>query len=164
MLAELVMMRLFDDFQEVVKGVAVRLACGATYADGTPPVLLIPSARSTTQALSNFENVARTKPKSAQWSKYAFIKETVENVIHPADPFLKSCSAGSAQIADMQVIRNRIAHTGIKNYPKLVRRHYGATMNHITPGVLLLSPRNSPPLLERYIATSRVLAKSLSRS
>lgn len=165
LLAELVMMRLFDDFQEALEGVAVRLACGADYADGSPPTLLAPPARSTRHAMTNFETLGRGGSHNpARWSKYSFISDTVRFVIHPGDPFLGTCRASAQAISEMQAIRNRIAHSRTRSYPDVVRRYYGASFNQVTPGVLLLSNRNSPPLLERYLVSCRILAKDFSRA
>jgi hypothetical protein len=163
LLAELVMMRLFDDFQEVLKGVAVRLACGAAYIDGSSPTLMVQPARSTREALVNFQTLGRGgKQKYDQWSKFSYVNETVKFVFHANDPFLSTCRVNSQVLSEMQVVRNRIAHSAVKTYPDVVRRYYGASFNHVTPGILLLSSRNSPPLLERYITSCRVLAKGVS--
>lgn len=165
LLAELVLMRLFDDFQEAVEGVALRLACGAAYADGTSPTLIAPPARSTLQARGNFENFGRGgKRIFVKWSKYTFINDSVKFVIDTNDPFVAACRANSSVISEMQAIRNRIAHSSTQSYPAIVRRYYGASFNHVTPGVLLLSAKNSPPLLERYIVSCRILAKGFSCS
>ena len=55
LLAELVMLRLFDEFQEAIEGVALRLACGTPYVDGTAPVLLTAPATSTSGARQMYE-------------------------------------------------------------------------------------------------------------
>lgn len=166
LVAELIMMRLFDDFQDLVAGIAVRLACGAPYGDGAQPSLLTSPAKSTAGALNLFENHGRVKTKRAQWSRVQYIGDTIENVIAKDDHFLVACQAHSQTIAEMQAIRNRIAHGNYgarRRYASVVRRYYGASLNHVSPGMLLLSPRFSPPLIERYVTSSRVIAKSVSR-
>lgn len=166
LVAELVMMRLFDDFQDLIAGVAVRLACGAPYGDGVQPTLLTASARSTAGALNMFENYGRQRATHAKWSRVQFIGDTTKNVIDTNDHFLVACQAHSQIIAEMQAIRNRIAHGNYaarRRYASVVRRYYGATLNHVSPGMLLLSPRFNPPLIERYVTSSRVIARSVSK-
>lgn len=156
------MMRVFDEFQETLAAVAFRLACGCAYVDGTPPVLLTTPAKSTTSARLLFENHSRTKFRAVKWSKVSYINETVRYVLHPADPFALACNQHAVIISEMQAIRNRIAHknaTSRTGFNKVVRRRYGAKVNAITPGVLLLSPRFSPPLLQEYVRTCRVVVR-----
>jgi hypothetical protein len=167
LLAELVMLRLFDEFQEALSGVAMRLACGTPYADGTTPTLLATAARSTTSARDLYENFGRSKPGRVRWSKVAFINETTRYVLAPSDPFTTVCNANSRVIADMQAVRNRIAHSNRSSraaFARVVRRQYGATLNQVTPGMLLLSPRFQPLVLEQYLATCRTIVKGCAKA
>ncbi len=167
LLAELVMMRLFDDFQEAISGVALRLACGAPYGDGSAPQLLTAAARSTSSARSLYETHGRTGQKRTKWSKVAFINETTKFVLDGAEPFRAACQANSVPISEMQAVRNRIAHNNQNSrtaFRTVVVRHYGASVNSVSPGVLLLSPRFAPTMLERYIASCRIIVRDCSRS
>jgi hypothetical protein len=163
LLAELIMMRLFDEFQEAISGVALRLACGTPYANGTLPTLLTTPAKSTAGARSLFERYGRTRPTYPRWSRTMYINETTKHVLDTADPFTIACTANSLVISEMQAIRNRIAHkngSARAAFATVVQRHYGAKLNNISPGLMLLSPRFSPMLLERYVASCRVIAKA----
>jgi len=167
LLAELVMMRLFDDFQEAISGVALRLACGAPYGDGSEPKLLTGPARSTTSARVLLETHGRTKSKPLKWSKVKFINDTTKFVFDSKEPFRTACQAGSIPISEMQAVRNRIAHnskSSRKDFGSVVVRHYGASVNSVTPGVLLLSPRFAPRTLDRYIAICRIIVRDCSKS
>jgi hypothetical protein len=167
LVAELIMIRLFDEFQEAIAGVALRLACGTRYADGTAPALLTTPARSTAGAFQLFENFGRPKPRSPKWSRAGFISETTRYVLDRTDTFCAVCNAHGGVIAEMQAVRNRIAHANANSraaYALVVMRHYGAPLNHVSPGVLLRSPRFSPPLLERYVAACRVIARDCARA
>lgn len=167
LLAELVMMRLFDEFQEAIAGVAMRLACGTTYGDGTVPTLLTNPAKSTDGARYLFENHGRQKRQGVRWSKTSFINETTKYVIDAQDPFVAACSANALAISEMQAIRNRIAHSNAnsrKAFAIVVKRYYGASLNHISPGLLLLSQKQSPRLLDRYLTGSRVIVKACART
>lgn len=164
LLAELVMMRLFDDLQELIQGVAVRLACGAPYLDGVAPVLRVAPFRSTTQALHAFENLNRNSRKFAKWSKPAFVGDSIKHVLGPNEYLYGACVAASAQLEEMRVVRNKIAHAAVSDFRDVVRRYYGAHLNNVTPGHLLLSPRRSPNLLTTYIQTCEVIARSICRA
>lgn len=167
LLAELVMLRLFDEFQEAMSGIAARLACGTPYADGTIPRLLTGPARSTDGAWLLFSDYGRAKPHRLRWSRVNFINEATKYVLDGRDYYLRTCSVHSLVVSEMQAVRNRIAHKNAKSraaFSTVVIRHYGADLNSVSPGLLLLSPRFSPSLLERYIASCRIIAKDCSRS
>jgi hypothetical protein len=167
LLAELVLMRLFDDLQEALSGIALRLACGATYADGVAPRLLTNAATSVAGARALFENHGRPKPQAPKWSKTQYINDTTKNVLDLADHFGVALGANSLVISEMQAVRNRIAHnngSARKSYGIVIRRHYGASLNHVTPGLFLMSPRFTPLKLESYVTACKVIAKTCSRS
>lgn len=166
LLVELVMLRLFDEFQEAISGVAFRLACGAPYGDGTMPNLLINPAKSAAGAKDLFENHGRSRMSHVKWSKAKFINETTKYVIDPSDPFSSICSVNGSVIADMQIVRNRIAHSSSSSrarFGDVVQRHYGARLNLISPGSLLLSPRFQPLLVEQYIVACRTIVRECAR-
>jgi hypothetical protein len=167
LVAELVMMRLFDEFQDALSGIAQRLACGTPYADGTPPSLLTAAAKSTAGARLLFEQYGRAKPRPAKWSRTKFINETTKHVLNATEPFTLACIANALVISEMQAVRNRIAHKNASSraaFAPVVQRHYGAKLNNVTPGLLLLSPRFSPTLLERYVIACRVIATGCARA
>lgn len=167
LVAELVMMRLFDEMMEAISGIALRLACGSPYVDGTTPILQLSPAVNTTKALDLFENYNRMKRQAAKWSKATFINDTTRHVLDTTDHFTRSCSNHGAVIQEMQRVRNRIAHGGTTaraNFSTVVLRHYGARLNHVTPGMLLLSGRFTPSMLSRYIASARTIAKDCARA
>lgn len=167
LLAELVMMRLFDEFQEAIAGIALRLACGTAYADGSTPRLLTNAATSTVGAKHLFENHGRTKSKSAKWSKTTFINDTTKYVFGTTESFRVVCDQHSLIISEMQAVRNRIAHKNAgsrANFSTVVRRHYGADLNNITPGLFLLSSRFTPTKLEQYVSACRVISRSCSKA
>lgn len=166
LLAELVMMRLFDDFQVAIAGVALRLASGAPYADGTGSQLLTQPAGSIASARVLFENYGRSRQAHMKWSRVKFINETTKHVIDPQSHFIQSCLSNSLEISEMQSIRNRIAHSNKSSrgaFSSVVRRYYGANLNHVSPGLLLLSPRQSPQLLSRYVTACQVIVKGCAR-
>jgi hypothetical protein len=168
-LAELLLIRLFDDLQEALAGMAYRLACGAPYVDNTRPTLLTAPARSTLGARVMFETHNRAGKKYyVKWSKTTYIKDTVRHVIDPADSFVLACDAHALTISEMQVVRNRIAHrnaTTRARFNTVLQRYYGGTPSNVTPGLLLIAPRTAPATpLSRYLAATRVLVKDCARA
>ena len=83
---ELVMMRLFDEFQDALAGIALRLACGAPYADGSAPLLLTSAARSTGGRERSYEQHGRPTAKFMKWSKVTYINETTRYVLDTNNP------------------------------------------------------------------------------
>ena len=167
LLAELVMMRLFDEFQEALAGIALRLACGAVYADGSAPQLLTAAARSAAGAKALYEQHGRRTTNEMKWSKVTYINETTRHVLDANNAFLVACSANALVISEMQAVRNRIAHRNAsskKTFARVVVRYYGANLNNVSPGLFLLSSRFRPTMLDRYIASCRVIVKTCTRS
>lgn len=166
-LAELVLIRLFDDLQESFAGMAYRLACGTPYLDGSYPALLVPPARSTASARALFEEVGRAKPNYVKWSRMRFIRETTKYVLPSSEPFISACDSHALTLSEMQAVRNRIAHknAGTRNkFDPVVRRYYGAAPSNVSPGLLLLTPRSSPTPLEFYLTATRIIAKDCCRA
>lgn len=167
LVAELVMLRLFDEFQEAIEGVALRLACGAPYVDGTPPMLLTGPAKSTSGARHLYEHHGRPNRAPAKWSKVTFINSTIKYVLDSSNPFTTVCNDNSLVISEMQAVRNRIAHANTNSraaFAVVVQRRYGAKLNQVSPGTLLLSPRFSPTLLEAYLGACRTITRGCARA
>lgn len=165
-LAELIMLRLFDGLVEGIAGVAYRLACNASYADGLMPGLLAPPARSFAAAKDLYETHGRTKRQATRWTKATFINETTRHVLDPQDNFGRACNSHALLLAEMTAVRNRIAHknaTSKRAFDRVVRRHYGGNPRSITPGLILLTPRLKPSLLDRYLAAAPIILRDCTR-
>ena len=165
LVAEVVMVRVFDLFQNHLKRIVCKVACGGIYLDGSPP-LLLHQYRSMTGAESAMKTVGRGgKPRyNLRWSKVTEIKENARFVIDPIDYLLVTLDRHSHDIDEMRRVRNRIAHNNEQSrraYSDVVRRKYGARVTGVTPGTLLLSQRWSPSLLETYLRSTRALVRTL---
>jgi hypothetical protein len=167
LVAEIVMLRLFYLFQESVASIATKLVCGAHYIDGSVAVILAP-ARSATAAQSNMSLFGRSKPRyNLTWSKVSDIKENVKYVVAPAENFVTVLDHHGTFVDEMRRVRNRIAHNNLQarqNYRVIVQRYYGAFLNSVTPGTLLLSARRSPPLLNQYLTKTKILLKAIAKA
>lgn len=162
LVAEIVLLRLFSLFENAISSISLKLTCGANYADGTPPLLTI-RARSAVSARNLLQQHGRVRTRhELKWTKASEIKENLRHVIDPNDNIIIVVDRNGSLIDELRRVRNRIAHNNEqsrRNYREIVRRHYGAVLNHITPGVLLLTPRISPSLLEQYIIKQRIVMK-----
>lgn len=94
------------------------------------------------------------------------IKENIKYIIDQSDNIFSIIDNISSRITEIRYVRNRIAHNNFKsrnNYKTVVSRHYGASLNNITPGILLLTKRKNPNLLSQYIATTRIFMTELTK-
>lgn len=168
LLAELVIMRLFDEFQEFLRGTALRLACGAPYVDGLSPTLLIAPCTSTTAAETTMLTLNRQTPwRYLQFSNSAYVRKSTKHVLGAGDPFLQVLGNNSAIFEEMRRVRNRIAHNSFNtrtNFSLVVQGYYGAKLNGISPGLLLLSPRLNPRPIDLYLGSCRAIAKGCVRA
>lgn len=164
--AEVVHLRLYTLFENLVSTVPAKLATGAMFLDGSAPQIVL-RARSAQGASKLFHTHGRAKPKyQLRWSKAKDIKDNVRYVIASTDNYVLVIDRYGSLIDEMRRVRNRIAHNNSQsrsNYRTVVKRYYGAYLNHINPGTLLLSQRRSPCLLEQYIRKSQILATALVR-
>lgn len=166
-LAELILIRLWDDFQEAISGIAYRLACGTPYGDGTVPTLLTAPARSTAGARILFETYGRTGQKQGKWTNVGLIKKTTRFVIDQNDPFIRACDSHSLIISEMQIVRNRIAHRNARTrreFNTVLTRYFGGTPPGVTPGALLLTQRAKPPRLQAYLTATRIIVRDCARA
>lgn len=165
--AEIVLLRLFYLFQDGVASMATKLICGANYVDGSAPTILAP-AKSAISARSNMSVVGRSKPRhNLSWSTVSEIKENIKFVVAPTEHFIDVLDHHGTFVDEMRRVRNRIAHNNPqarKNYRIIVQRHYGAFLNSVTPGTLLLSARRSPPLLNQYLTKTKILLKQIAKA
>lgn len=164
LVAEILLLRLFSSLEETIVSVTTKIGCGASYIDGSQPRLAVQS-KSRLGAIENMMKYGRKKPRwRLQWSQVKEIKENVRYVIDPNEHFLNELDRHILFIEEMRWIRNRIAHNNTTvraNYRKAILRYYGGYVNSVTPGTLLLSPRQNPVLIEQYLKKSRILLKTL---
>ena len=163
LVAEIITIRLLDIFQNFVATVARKLVAGAVYLDGSRPILLI-SARSVRSAQTLFMSHGRGSSSTTRWTRASYIADAVRHVINASDHYLTVIRSNGAVINEVRKIRNRIAHNNANSrqeYQGVVKTYYGANLNNITPGILLLTDRLTPPLLEQQIIKMRIVMKDL---
>lgn len=166
LVAEIIMLRAFSLMEDTFRSLACKIACGVPYCDGTRPTLIV-RARSARDAIDKMIKHNRTTHHyNLSWTRASEIKENLRYMLRATDHFMMTIDAHGMFIDEMRRIRNRIAHnnrTSRKNYQQVVLRHYGAYLNGVNPGTLLLTNRHTPTLLETYLTKSRILIKELVR-
>lgn len=167
LVAEIVLLRLFSLFENLISSISLKLTSGATYADGSAPALLA-QARSSQSARTLLQTHGRAKPRhQLNWSKASEIKTNLQHVININDNVVAVVDRNGVLIDELRRVRNRIAHNNTqsrKQYRDVVRRHYGAYVNNVTPGMLLLTQRMQPSLLEQYIKQQRIMVKDIVKA
>lgn len=164
LVAEIIILRVFDLLENSFKSITIKLQCGALYFDGTSANVTV-AARSADGAIKNMINYGRTKPRyQLRWSSVSEIKRNLEFVLQPTDHALQILDYNSTFIDEFRRVRNRVAHNNVKSrkeFQIIVRRYYGATLNFVTPGTLLLTDRWHPQILVKYIQGTKILVKEL---
>ncbi len=162
--AEIVLLRLFSLLEDTLASMARKVVCKAQYLDGSNPVVLVtcPNVQS---AESKMKQFGRTRIRyNLKWTRASEIKENLKYVLDGNDNFVRTIDYHGSFIDELRRIRNRIAHNNHQsrnNYQVVVRRYYGARLNGVTPGRLLMSTRHSPTLLWQYLAKSKILVKEV---
>ncbi len=166
---ELIHLRLFSLLELHLKSITIKLLCSAPYCDGTLPNLLHNSPNAT-QAMLNMRSMGRPTTiaeKFIRWNDVPSIESNVQYLLDTNDNLLTELRKYVTVIDHMRRLRNHIAHQNPdtrRKFKPVVAHHYGAYANSVTPGILLISPRQTPCLLRQYLATTRVLIKDTTKS
>lgn len=167
LVAELILIRVFDDFQNTVADMCARLVCGGLYVDGSQQTLLTARARSSATALDLMQTYGRSlapgKVHRLNWSKASYIMDAIRYTVDGSDRVHVVIGNHGAIIEEMRRVRVRIAHNNASsrmNFRDVVKVRYGAEHNQISPGILLLTPRFSPILIREYIASARTIVRT----
>lgn len=168
-IAEIALIRLALLIENTMKSVFCKLACGATYIDGSIPKILA-QQRNTPAAIAAMQKLNRSKDRNnLSWNDGAEIRKNIQFLIDPADQCHQVLKYHASFLTEVRFIRNHIAHRNTnsrKNFVKLIRKYYGARVPGVTCGNLLVSKRVSPtrPLLATHLITANVMVKDITRA
>jgi len=166
-IAEITLLRAFSVCEDTLLLVACKLVCGAPYCDGSKATLLS-RARSADDAEDKMRNFGRGKARwNLCWTRATEIKENLRYLVDSKDHFMTVIDQNGTFVDEFRRVRNRIAHNNPnsrKAFSVVVRRYYGAHLNNISPGTLLLSDRRSPVLIDQYLTKCRLLMKHLLKA
>jgi len=167
LVAELVLLRLSAVLSDTVSAVAAKVVCGARYLDGAAPVPLVTS-RSVARANHLMKTHGRRKPyKYLKWNNVRQIRDNVKHVLKGNEHLTSALVPYATMLEEIRVVRNHIAHrnaNSLSHFRGIVTRYYGAYVRTVTPGMLLLSSRSSPPLLENWINSTSLLVKEIVKA
>ena len=165
--AEIILVRLFFLLENTVASVAAKLLIGASYLDGTSPDRLV-AARSRQHANDLMKTHGREVGTKLGWNQSADIRGNLEFTLAPTDPFFGVIENNGTLFTDMRYLRNHVVHSNestLKNFRKIVRKHYGGLRQGVSPGLILLTAKfGRRPLLDTYIISTRVMFKDLVRA
>lgn len=165
LVSEVVMLRLFAVVEIAIADVALKLACGASYLNGTAPSVLIP-CRSRDDAAFKMLNQRPKKgrPRFLRWTKENLIQDSIRYVLDTADPFFVSVQNNSLLLNEMRIIRNKVAHrdtTTKADYLAELARIYSANINLPVGAFLTSTSRHKQSNIERYILSAPILLRDL---
>jgi len=167
-IAEVALLRLAILIENSMKAVFCKLCCGATFIDGTAPILIV-QQRNIPTAIDTMKTLNRqVRRNGLPWNDGKEIRENIKFVIDPGDHCHQELKNHAAFMTEVRWIRNHIAHRNDgtrKNFVKLIRHYYGARVPGVTCGNLLVSPRVSPsrPLIATHIVKANVMMKDIVR-
>ena len=162
------MIRTFLLLDNTLAETAAKLVCGANYVDGSPSMPVV-KARSVFHALDLMATYQRKKALwNLKWTREPTIRSNLQHTLQLADPFFATIAAFAAELNEMRIVRNHVAHgtrDTLKQFRTVVVRHYGTVRRGVNPAVMLLARHlGARPLLERYIISVRVFVKALLRA
>ncbi len=103
----------------------------------------------------------RSKPlKNLRWSKSSEIKKNLEFLFPQNEHFVDIVNGHGRFISDLRKVRNHIAHNSVgtrRRFNEVVSNYYGAPVNGMTPGRMLLSGRFSPILVEEFCRKTQII-------
>lgn len=164
-IGEMIMLRLFSIFEDTVAELAYKIAAGAFYINGSSPLLLKKAGR-TRDSRALMMNHGRIRPvDNLKWTKPKFIKESVQHVISPAEPFILNAQVHGQIIDEMRKVRNSLAHNSTSaraDFKQVLRQIYGFNKN-VSPGVFLISTKHHRVCnLTRYIGSTKLIIQQMA--
>ena len=167
-IAEIALIRLSILIENTMKSVFCKLACGATYIDGSMPIILA-QQRNIPAAITAMQRLKRPKLRySLPWNDGSEIRDNIRYLIDPTDQCHQLLKNYASFLTEIRYIRNHIVHRNANsraNFVKLIWKYYGAKIPGVTCGNLLMSPRVSPkrPLLAAHLITANVMLRDIAR-
>lgn len=160
------MLRLFSILDVTISEVAFKLACGATYRNGSNP-LILENCRSVLDAYTKMLSHNRRKPmRYLQWTKANFVRDSIEHILDIRDHFYVNIQNHSNLINEMRIVRNQIAHNAPSTkteYITLLRTIYGGNPK-LTMGAFLTSTnRHAICNIDRYLTSTSIILNDITR-
>ncbi|BAU55585.1 hypothetical protein [Mucilaginibacter gotjawali] len=166
MISEIIMLRLFSIVEISIEEVALKLACGAKYKNGTPPIVLLRCRSMQDAHVNMLTHNRRRASRYLKWTKASYIRDSIQFVLNITDCFYSNIQIHGNIINEMRIVRNHVAHrsTSTKNeYLNLLRSRYGGNPN-LTLGAFLISKTRNPiSNIEYYIRAAKIVLNDITK-
>jgi hypothetical protein len=142
-ISELAFLRIYMAWEMLLEDSFTRFMCGASSLSGSRPRCYV-KPRNIDHAR---ELLIGPKLRYADWSDAQLVIERAELIFAGGKPFALPVRAALAELNDMRIIRNCIAHRSVHTrdkFNRLVQRRLGVARK-LAPGVFLLTPSPAPP-------------------
>ena len=162
LIAELIIIKLAVGLENCLSQGFYRLASGQADLKGD---LLVRHSHPSTIAAAKSELLAGCR--NSPWLNTSDTCKCLEKVVVASDPILSRIRRHGNTVSSIRKIRNHVAHKNRNSSTKfgdVVRQVYGARLNSISPGTLLLTKRaGSRPLCQQLIIGARVATIEIFR-
>jgi hypothetical protein len=160
LVAELAFLRCFLSWEIFLEECFLAYASGSETPSGTTYTCFLAAPnRESTKAILVGERRA-----FATWTNPKDVTQRAQLYFEKGEPFASALATAGGALADMVVVRNRIAHrsgTAAQNFLSLIRRRYGSVQPGMSPGRFLLGPAPNP--VRRQIDDYVIVLKAASR-
>jgi hypothetical protein len=164
LVGELAILYLAISIEQTLEDICLKICCGATYLDGSSPVL-VTKCRSSGHAQSQLK--AFKSLRYMKWLNTGDVVGNIKFVVDSSDPIFNKLSIYSQSLDVIRAIRNHVAHRSkstLQQYRAVVRNKYGPTSKALAPGAFLMSERRSrPSQINTSIIEARVLVRDIIR-
>ena len=145
-ISELVAVRLAVALENCISQSLYRVAAGKPMCSGRVASLnVVPFGQKLAQ--SAVRTGCSKEGNIRSWLDSSELTARMIHIVHEDDMILSRIRAHGGTFADLRKIRNHIAHgnrVSFTGFQQIVLRVYGAKLNHVTPGMLLLTKRAKP--------------------
>lgn len=160
LIAELILIKLAVGFENCISQGIYRLAAGQPDLAGQTV-----TRHSNPQTISSARSALLTGVRGAPWLNASDMCSCLLNVVPPTEPLLQRIRQHGVTVTTIRKVRNHIAHRNSNSsikFREVVRQVYGAPLNHISPGTLLLTHRSGPrSLCLQLLIAGRVAASEI---
>jgi hypothetical protein len=160
LIAELIIVKLAVAFENCISQGLYRIVAGQPDLSGA-----VVARHTTPNTIAAAKAQLLAGAQRTPWLNASEVCASLQKVVENNDPMLERIRRHGPTVSAIRKIRNHIAHRNRNSSLKfrdLVLQVYGARLNHISPGTLLLTRRIGPkPLCLRLVIASRIAVSEI---
>ena len=161
------MLRLFAICEQAIAEIAFKLACGATYANGRTPSVLIGCISLNDAAFKMLNHrPSRDRVRFLKWTSANAVEKSIRYVLDTGDAFYLNVLNHSVLLNEMRVVRNEIAHktrSTRSEYLTELARIYGVPTRLNMGPFLTSNVRHPRSNIIRYLQSVPLILNDLCR-